>query len=155
MIESASSLITRMTKKMTLRSTQLLTGLCAMTAPQDEARVSLRDFCGVLGINPKAKYVRVAFENRKEYNTYLALDVPIQVGEKVACRGGEDGTLVSMESDSLTIVLHPWETKVTFKSLKDARMRRHEPQLDLYDRAPRSDRTPDHVIETIGKMIRR
>jgi hypothetical protein len=134
---------------MTLRSTQLLTGLCAMTAPQDEASVSIRDFCSVLGINPKAKYVRAAFENRKEYNDYFALDGPIQINERVVCRGGDNGTLVAMESDSLTVILHPWDTKVTYKSLKDARMRRYEPQLDLYDRAPRSDKTSDHVIETI------
>eukprot|EP00984_Skeletonema_dohrnii_P017124 scaffold7728_cov75-Skeletonema_dohrnii-CCMP3373.AAC.2 len=155
MVESASLLINQMTKKLTLKSTRLLTGLCAMLAPQSAiSNVSVRDFSDVLNINRNAKYIVDGFENRKEYNKFLELDGPIQIGEHVVCRGG-DGTLVSTEGDSLTIKLQPWGTKVTYKSLKDARMRRFEPQLDNYNRKDRCDKTPDHVIETIDSFFRR
>jgi len=84
MIGSASSLINQMTKKLTLKSTTLLTGLCAMLAPQPtNADVSMRDFCDVLNINRRAKYVVDGFDNRDENNKFLELDGPIQVGEQV------------------------------------------------------------------------
>jgi len=108
----------------------------------------------VLNINRRAKYVVDGFDNRDEYNKFLELDGPIQVGEQVVCRGG-NGTLVSMEGDSLTIELQPWGTKVTYPLLKNARMRRFEPQLDSYERKDRCDKTPDHVIETIDAFFRR
>ncbi len=60
-----------------------------------------------------------------------------------------------MDGDSLTIELHPWGTKVTYPSLKHARMRRFEPQLDGFNRKDRCDKTPDYVIETIDAFFRR
>lgn len=154
MVESASSLINQVTKKLTLQSTRLLTGLCAMLAPQPASKISMRDFCDVLNINRNAKYVADGFDNRDEYNKFMELVGPIQVGEHVVCRGG-DGKLLSMEGDSPTIELQPWGTKVTYPSLKNARMRRFEPQLDSYNRKDRCDKTPDHVIETIDAFFRR
>jgi hypothetical protein len=72
MVESASSVINQMTKKLTLKSTRLLTGLCAMLAPQPSSNVSMRDFSDVLNINRQAKYVVDGFDNRKEYDAFLA-----------------------------------------------------------------------------------
>ncbi len=62
-IDSASSLVSKMTKvskNMSLSSVRLLTGLCAMLAPQkqSDSAVSMRDFSDVLGINRNAKYVK-------------------------------------------------------------------------------------------------
>ena len=127
-----------------------------MLAPQQQgdSAVSARDFSDVLGINRKAKYLKDGLDNRDEYNKFLALDGPLQVGEQVVCRSGE-GVLVSMEGDSPTAELQPWGTKVTYKSLKEGRLRRFEPQLDKYDRKDRCDKTPDHVIETIDAFFRR
>ncbi len=120
MITSVSLLITQMTKKMTSQSTRLLTGLCAMLAPQQESDVfSFRDLSNILGINRCAKYLQDGLRNREAYDNFLAFDGSIQPGERVVCRGGDDGELVAMDGNSITIKLRPFGTKVTYPRLQE------------------------------------
>ena len=66
MIESASSLVKHMTKKMTKKSARVLTGLCAILAPQPSSSndISMRDFADVLNRNRQSgySYMKKGFE---------------------------------------------------------------------------------------------
>jgi hypothetical protein len=153
MLGSVKALIKQMSKNMTLKSARLLTGLVAMMVPQ-LGRVSIRDYSRLIGVNRDAKYFCDALDNRDAYEKYLELDGPIQVGEKVICRGGE-GVLVKMDGDSPTIELHPFNTQKKYNTITAAQMRRLPPQLDGYNRDERCDKTPEYVIEIIDTFFRR
>ena len=64
---------------------------CFEIATWADSAVLIRDFSDVLGINSNAKFVREGFDNRDEYNKFLALDGPLQVGEQVVWRCGREG----------------------------------------------------------------
>ena len=84
------------------------------------------------------------------FDNFSGLDGDINIGERVISRGGDDGKLNVKESDRLvTIHFFPCGTKVKFKSVSAARMRRRAPILDVYDREDQSDTVLRHVNETI------
>ena len=128
-----------------------------MLAPAiDPYKKQSREFCEVLEINRRYKYVKGHLENRVMFDNFFDLDGDINIGERVISRGGDDGKLIAKESDgSVTIQLFPWGTKVKFKSASAARMRHRAPILDVYGREERSDMVPRHIKETIDSCFRR
>ena len=77
---------------------------------QDDVNVSisLRHCCKLFGLGRGPKYIQLAIDNCKDFNRYLQMIGPLQIGEKVSCAGSDDGTIISMgDDDSITIQLHP------------------------------------------------
>ena len=150
-----STAIKRLSHVLSLGSERLLTGFCAMLAPEiDPYKKQSREFCEVLEINRRSKYVKARLENRVMFDNFFDLDGDINIGERVISRGGDDGKLIEKESDgSVTIQLFPWGTKVKFKSASAARMRHRAPILDVYGREEQSDMLPRHIKETIDPFF--
>ena len=72
-----------------LGSAKVFTAVTAVLLPSDcvaKNSPACRDFCEMLGVNPKSKYVELGIENRKLYDSYLMRDGDILVGEEVTCR---------------------------------------------------------------------
>ena len=152
-INSASTVLKRLAKSVSISSLRLLTGVIAILLPLSQT-FSIRKFCELLDINQYAKYIKAAIANRNRYNQFLTMTGPVQVGEKVICRGGT-GILFEKDTDgAVTIKLLPWGNKKTYKTVKSAQMRRLEPSLDTYDRKQRFDTTPETHKKTIEDFFR-
>ena len=108
----------------------------------------------MIGINRQAKYLKAAVENRKRYNRFLDMTGPIQVGERVLCRGGAGVLEEQSTGGSITIKLLPWGTIKSYTSVTSAQMRRVEPSLVEYDRKQRFDTTPDEHKKTFEDFFR-
>ena len=117
---------------------------------------SFAKFCELLGINRCAKYFVSAVENRRRYDTYrLSESGEFKIGDEVTCKAGE-GELAEKNADgSVTIKLLPWGILKKYKTAKLARLRRVEPLLDYYERAQRSDVTPESDKKTIEAWFRK
>ena len=153
--KNASLCIKRMTRGMYLGTARLMTGLCAVLAPEIDPKRP-NDFSEMLGINHRSKYAKAGIENRALFDEFFELEGDIEIGERVICRGGDDGKLIAIDPDgSVTIQLHPWNTQVKYKTARVARMRRRAPALDGYDREERPDTIPTHEKETINSFFRR
>eukprot|EP00956_Cyclotella_meneghiniana_P035506 scaffold115518_cov23-Cyclotella_meneghiniana.AAC.1 len=149
-IESASTCIKSMKKRMDKRQISLLTGVAAIFLPPKSAKLHLVS-CNVLSLNPKSSYVKLGVENRNQFNEYLNSSGPLQVGERVVCRGGI-GKLVQLSENSCVVEIEPWNNELKYDALHKARLTRYVPILDEYEREERSDMTPQEWIDAIELM---
>ena len=81
-----------LTRSANIGSVKILTAVTAVLLPLDcvnKKSASCRDFCDMIGINHKSKYVELAIENRKLYDSFLMLEGDILVGETVSCRSSQ------------------------------------------------------------------
>ena len=105
MTKCASTSIKRLSRELFLGSVRLLTGFCAILAPDiDPYKKQSREFCEVLGINWRSKFAKARLENRVMFDNFLDLDGDINIGERVIFRGGDDGKLIAKESDGLVTI---------------------------------------------------
>ena len=87
-VASAASIMSKMTKSLNLGTAKLLIAVTAILLPENcldpDTNKDRQVFCKTFSINGRAKYFETAFENRKEYSSFVQLDGDISVGEKLA-----------------------------------------------------------------------
>ena len=82
----------------------------------------------MLGINRQSKYVEAGFNNRALYESYMNLEVEIQIGEKVSCWASPESVFTGIDDEGVvTVHLLPFGTKKTCPFRAAARLLRCEP----------------------------
>ena len=108
------------------------------------------DFCSLLGINRNSKYFEYAVDNGKTYKVFLSLEGYIILGEKVRCGASPEAIVTAIKSNcSVTVQLLTFGNKKRFDSLSAGKVRRYEPDIQLYDRQTRFDTTPVYITRNI------
>ena len=158
MIDNAIQAIRGLKKNCNKHNARVLTGFCAIMAPaSNDNELSMRRFCDLFELGRQSKYVELGLANRKMYNEYLSkTDSPLVVGDRVSCKGSNDGTIIIIGNDcGVTVQLHPMETVKTYGSLRKGNVVRWQPVLDDYLRVKRCDVTPDVDKQIMSLFFRR
>ena len=152
MIKRAQTCIAGMRRRICKEKLQILTGVVALFVLPKESNM-FGPSCKLLGLNPKAKYMKCGLDNRSEFDNFLKLTRDIVPGEMVLCRDGF-GELKEKTNQSMTICLESWKFDQVYNPPPKSRMARWEPSLDEYERIERSDTTPQEWKDAIDAFLR-
>ena len=80
----------------------------------------------------------------------------IVAGEKVSCRVSPEAQVTVIESSgAVTVKLLPFGNEKRFDFMSAGKIKRYEPDIQLYDRKTRFNTTPVYVMRTSEDFYRR